>query len=298
LASAQPNVRRGYLYAFLAAVCGGAIPTLSKFSLADNGPVQVSALGFLLSGLVLVPLRPREVPDSRSIKYLAFFGLLGAAAAPVLYQTGLDATTAVNASLLSNGEALFTTLIAFAAFGERLPRKQMARGLLIVAGIVLVSTNLDLSGVQFFQGLVGNLLVLGAMFLWSVENNLIVSSTRRFGPALVTKFRAIIGGSVVLAVLLSLGLSVNLQPQGVAYVVLLALSLAGSSYLVIGALGDIGAIRAILVFSTSTIFGAVFALLFLGEQITPVQLAGGALILAGVYTLQRAERMIHDPSRP
>jgi drug/metabolite transporter (DMT)-like permease len=298
LASARPNIRRGYLYAFLAAVCGGAIPTLSKFSLAYDGPLQVSALGFLLSGLMLLPIRPKDVPDSTSIKYLVFFGLLGAAAAPILYQTGLDATTAVNVSLLSNGEALFTTVIAFAAFGERLPRKQMARGLLIVAGIVLVSTNLDLSGVQFFRGLVGNLLVLASMFLWSVENNLIVSSTRRFGPALVTKFRGIIGGATVLAVLLLLGLSVDLQPKGVFYVVLLALSLAGTSYLAIGALGDIGAIRAILVFSTTTIFGAVFALIFLGEQITPVQLTGGALILVGVYTLQRAERMVHDPARP
>jgi drug/metabolite transporter (DMT)-like permease len=295
LVQTSSTIRRGYLYAFLAAVCGGAIPTLSKFALAGNGPLQVSAFSFLLSGLMLVPLRPKEIPNLKSLKFVVFFGLLGAAVAPIIYQTGLNATTAVNASLLSNGEALFTTLIAFAVFGERLPRKQLARGLSIVIGIALVSTNLDLTGVQFYQGLGGNLLILSAMFFWSVENNLIISSTRRFGPALITKFRNIVGGGVLAATLAVLGFSLTLSLGWLFYIVLLSLSLAGTSYLAISALADIGAIRAILVFSSSTIFGAIFALVFLREQITPVQLAGGTLILVGVYTLQRAERKLPVP---
>ncbi|HEV2225494.1 MAG TPA: EamA family transporter, partial [Nitrososphaerales archaeon] len=84
----------------------------------------------------------------------------------------------------------------------------------------------------------------------------------------------------------------NLSPLWFAYIFLLGLSLGGTSYLAISALGDIGAIRFILVFSTSTLFGALFALVFLREQITPVQLTGGALIMVGVYLLQRAERRL------
>ncbi|MDA4127360.1 MAG: DMT family transporter [Thaumarchaeota archaeon] len=286
------RVRRGYLYAFLAAICGGATPTLGKFSLVENGPVQVSAIAFILSGLMLVLVKPKEVPDRKSLKFVVFFGLIGAALGPVLYQTGLNATTAVNASLLSNGEALFTTLIAFAVFGERLPGKQLARGLLIVVGIALVTTNLDLAGVQFYQGLEGNLLILGSMFIWSIENNLIISPTQRFGPALITKFRNLIGGGVVIVAMGALGLGLSLSLTWLVYMILLSLALAGTSYLAISALCDIGAIRAILVFSTSTIFGAVFALVFLREQITAVQLTGGALIMLGVYLLQRAERRL------
>ena len=286
------RIRRGYLYALLAAVCGGATPTLSKLSLAGSGPIQVSAVAFIVSGLILFPIKPKEVPRGKSLKYVVFFGLLGAALSPVIYQAGLNATTAVNASLLSNGEGLFTTLIAFAIFGERLPGRQLARGLLIVAGIVLVSTNLDLTGVQFYQGLEGNLLILLSMFIWSVENNLIISPTRRFGASLITKYRNIIGGVVLLAIVAALGLGLNLSLLWFTYVFLLGLSLGGTSYLAISALGDIGAIRFILVFSTSTIFGALFALIVLREQITPVQLTGGALIMVGVYLLQRAERLL------
>jgi drug/metabolite transporter (DMT)-like permease len=263
---------------------------MSKLVLPETGPVVLSGFSFFVSGLLLVPYRPKQVPSRGSWKYVLLFALLGAGVAPLIYQTGLDETTAVNASLLSNGEALFTTLIAFAAFGERLPRRQLARGLLILAGIVLVTTNLDLSSVKFAQGLAGNLLVLGATFFWSMENNLLIAPTRRFGALLITKYRNLLGGGLVTALALALGVEWTLSYQGAFDLAILAVCLAATSYLAIVSLADIGAIRAILVFSTTTIFGAVFALVILKEEITLVQLTGGALILAGVYLLQRAER--------
>jgi drug/metabolite transporter (DMT)-like permease len=58
----------------------------------------------------------------------------------------------------------------------------------------------------------------------------------------------------------------------------------------------LGAVRMLLVWSTSTIFGAMFALIFLGEQITPVQLAGGACILLGVFLFRRTEKPEFAPS--
>ena len=288
---------KGYLYAFIAAICGGAYPTLSKLILQQAGPLQVAGPGFLLSGLMLLPFNTREVPSGKSLKFVVLFGALGAALGPTLYQLGLNSTTAVNASLLANGEVLFTSIIAFSFLGERLGRRQLAMGLLIIAGIVTVSTNLDLSGVQFATGLEGNLLVLGATLCWSIENNLLISATRRFGAVLITKYRNIIGGSLVIAVVFVLGEGFGYTPFGLLCLVLLALSLASTSYFAIVALAEIGAIRAILAFSTTTIFGAVFALVVLGEQITPYQLLGGALILLGVYSLQRAERRPQDEGK-
>jgi drug/metabolite transporter (DMT)-like permease len=287
--------KRGYLYAFLAAVSGGAIPTLSKLALAEYGPVPVSGFGFLLSGMMLLPMSIRQVPNSKSLKYVAVFGVLGAAAGPLVYQFGLNSTTAVNTSLLSNGEALFTALIAFAAFGERLRKRQLAVGSIIVAGIVVVSTNLDLGGVHLFEGLAGNLMILTSMFFWSVENNLIVSATRRFGPLLVTKYRNLIGGGLVSTIAVTLGLEGGFSVLGFTYIVMLAVALASASYFAIAALGGIGAIRAILVYSASTVFGAAFALVFLGEEITSVQIVGGFLILVGVYLLARSERTPGNP---
>lgn len=285
----------GYLYAVLAAVCGGSVPTLGKILLESNGPVVVTGLGISISGVILLFYQPRLKPAKASLPYLLYLGLVGAALAPVMYTIGLNETTAVNASLLANGEVLFTTVIAFAIFGERLSRAQGARGMLIVAGIIVVSTDLDLAHIQFLQGLFGNLLILGATVGWGFENNLIALATKRFDVPSLSKFRNIIGGVVVLAAAAIAGESFGFTAYDTLVLVLLAVVFSSATYLFIAAIKRIGAIRMLLVYSTSTVFGSFFALVFLGEQITPGQLFGGALILVGVYLFRRSERPVSIP---
>lgn len=281
---------RGYVYAIVGSVAAGSISSLDKLLLLrDNGPLVVTGLSFVISGLVLLFYNPRVKPSRKSVPYLLFFGLIGAGLAPFMYVAGLDRTTAVNASLLANGEVLFTTIIAFSVFGERLKRSQAARGLLIIAGLVVVSTNLDLGHMQFFEGLVGNLLVLGATVGWAVENNIMVVATKRFNVASISKFRNLIGGVAVTAIALAAGASARFAEYDLVVFLLLGLAMAGATYLFVAAVKRLGAIRMLLVWSSSTVFGALFALLILGEQITPVQILGGGLILSGVYLFHRGE---------
>lgn len=282
---------KGYLLAVIGSLCAGSITTLGKFALDSNQPIVVTGLSFLLSGVVLLPYRPGKRPEPGSMRYLVFFGLTGAALAPLMWTIGLNETTAVNASLLANGEVLFTTIIAFAAFGERLSRGQTWRGLIIVAGLVVVSTNLDLANIAFFQGLAGNLLILGATLFWGIENNIIAVASRRFDTATLSKFRNLIGGLIVTLVFVALMVPVEFTPLDALALFLLALAISSATFFFIAAVKRLGAIRMLLVWSSSTVFGAVFALIFLGEQITPVQLFGGALIILGVYVFHRGEKI-------
>jgi len=288
---------RGYVYALVGAVSSGSVTALSKILLERNGPIPVTGLAFLLSGLMILLYRPRTKPARGSVPYLLFMGLVGAAISPLMYTFGLDQTTAVNAALLANGEVLFTTIIAFSVFGERLAKGQVVRGLLIVAGLVVVSTDLDLAHVSFLQGIVGNILVLASMVGWSVENNVIVIATKRFEVSVLSRFRNLIGGLAVMVVVVLGGYSFDFAPYDVLVLVLLALALTGGTVLFIAAIKRLGAIRMLLVWSTSTVFGAFFAVLLLGEQITAGQLTGGALILLGVYLFRRGEVKPEEGSR-
>ena len=283
------EVARGYVYAVLGSVCAGSVPTLTKALLTDNGPVVETGFSVLLSGLFLVLYQPRKMASRRSLPYLVFFGLVGAALAPLLFTLGLNETTAVNASLLANGEVMFTTVIAFAVFGERLSRGQAGRGMLIVAGLVVVSANLDLSHVQFLQNLEGNLLVLGATLGWGVENNLLATVGKRFDTTSVSKFRNIIGGGVITMGAFAAQLPFGFDLADTATLFLLGGAIAGSTTLFIAAVKRLGAIRMLLVWSSATVFGAVFALVFLGESISLAQAAGGALILLGILLFHRGE---------
>lgn len=291
MADQRSTATRGYLYALLGAICSGSFPTLVKVMLNTQGPVVLSGVGILLSGFVLLLYKPRQVPQKQSIPYLLYIGIVGAGIAPVLYTIGLNETTAVNAALLANGEVLFTTIIAFVLFGERLGRGQVYVGLLIIAGILVVTTGLDFGSVQMQQGLAGNLLILLATVGWGLENNLIVAATKRgFGAGLLSKFRNLIGGGLVTAYLLVVGFSVNLSGNNLWLFIFLVLDLAGVTFLFIAALEKLGAIRMILIYSLATVFGAFFALIFLGEGLTIAQFAGGAMIILGIFLFRKTEK--------
>jgi drug/metabolite transporter (DMT)-like permease len=280
---------KGYLYALVGAVCGGSITVLTKILLEKNGTIPITGIAFSISGLMLLSYRPTLKPSKASVPYLLFMGLVGACLSPLMYTYGLSQTTAVNAALLANGEVLFTTILAYSVFGERLVRGQALRSLLIVAGLIVVSTDLDVAHISFLQGIVGNMLVLGSTVGWAVENNLLVLATRRFDVASLSKFRNLIGGVVVMAVVVIGGFTFDFSYYDDLVLVLLAAALSGGVALFIAAIKRLGAIRMVLVWSTSTVFGAVFAFVFLGEQITLGQLIGGACILLGVYLFRRSE---------
>ena len=283
---------RGYVYAVVGAVCGGSLTVQIKILLENNGPIPITGLSFFISGLMLLLYRPGLKPAKQSVPYLLFLGLVGAALSPLMYTYGLNQTTAVNAALLANGEVLFTTVIAYSVFGERLVRAQATRGLLIVAGLVVVSTNLDIAHISFLQGIVGNMLVLGSTVGWAVENNLVAMATKRFDVATLSKFRNLIGGVVLMAVVILGGYTFDFTSYDEFVLALLAVTLSASTVLFIAAIKRLGAIKMLLVWSTSTVFGALFAFVFLGEQITVGQLAGGALILLGVYLFRRSEQQL------
>jgi len=94
---------------------------------------------------------------------------------------------------------------------------------------------------------------------------------------------------VVMAVVILGGYTFEFTFYDDIVLVLLAVAIAAATALFIAAIKRLGAIRMLLVWSTSTVFGALFAFIFLGEQITAGQLAGGALILLGVYLFRRSE---------
>jgi drug/metabolite transporter (DMT)-like permease len=292
---ARDEPGRGYVYALICSLCSGAVPTLVKLLLNDNGPYAISGLGILLSGFLLLFYKPKVRPTRGSLPYLLFIAVVGAAVAPILWTVGLNQTTAVNAALLANGEILFTTMVAFFAFGERLSRSQAARGIPIVAGIVIVSTNLDLAHVQFLQGLAGNLLILASTVGWGLENNFIVAATKRYSVPMLSKFRNLIGGGIVTAVVLLTGYPLRFSSSDLVVLAALVLALAGATYFFVASLQRLGAIRMILTYSLSTVFGATFAFFVLSEQVTPIQLAGGALIIGGVFLLRKSEKPAFVP---
>lgn len=135
----------------------------------------------------------------------------------------------------------------------------------------------------------GNLLVLAAGLVWAVDNNLSRLTSQKFGPIFVSKFRNIFGGGLLLIFLVATSAFSSVPTGTVPILILYATDIAVATLTFMAALVRIGAVRTLPAFSTTSIFGSVFSVAVLGEGLTVVQVTGGALILLGVYLIQKSE---------
>jgi len=269
-------------------VLGGTVPVVTKLLVGDVNPIVASGLAVLLSGVILVPYKPRAVPRGGNAWIILALSLAGATAAPILYFKGVQQSSAVNAALLANGEVLFTALIGFGVFHESLRRRQLVEGLLIAVGVIVVSANLQSGGVSFSQSVVGNALLVGASILWSIDNNLSRIASHRMSISMIAKFKGLVGGCIITFFLI-ISSSLVVPLTSLPLIATLAVIFTAMTLLSVGAFRLIGAVRAILVFSISSLLGPLFAFLVLGEGISTIQVIGGGLILSGVYLIQRSE---------
>ena len=111
------------LASLAAALLFGAGAPLAKQLLQGTSPWLLAALLYLGSGAGLAALRAvTAAPPVRlapgEARWLAGAIFFGGVIGPVLLMTGLSTLPASSASLLLNGEAVFTALIAWIVFRE------------------------------------------------------------------------------------------------------------------------------------------------------------------------------------
>jgi len=292
----------GYVSAVASALLFGASSTLNKIALEDVHPTVVAGMiyfigGVFLFGIHLTPISKKILSlldtketetkiSKKDLSVLALVIISGSVMAPLLLLNGLNETTAINASLLLNAESLFTVSIAFIFLKERGAGKEYLGMLMLFVGVVFVTTNGEFQGVVLTENVIGNLLIIGACFFWGIDNNLSKILSKKRDIILMTGLKCFIGGLVLLAVSFLIGINFNIPLISIPYLLSAgAFSIAFSILLFLFALRKIGSMRTGVIFSTSSLFGAVLAFLVLRETFTPIQLIAGIIMLLGVYVL-------------
>ena len=285
-------VHPGVGAALAAAALFGAGTPMAKQLLGTVDPWLLAGLLYLGSGAGLALWRllsraePVKLPaDQRG--WLAGAVVAGGVLGPLLLMFGLSRMPASGASLLLNAEGVFTALLAWFVFKENFDRRIALGMLAIVAGALVLSW----PGEARIGDAWPSLAVLGACAAWAVDNNL----TRKVALADATwiaSVKGLVAGGVNLALGLAVGASLPSAPW-LAGALLLGLGSYGISLtLFVVALRHLGTARTGAYFSVAPFFGAVLAVGWLGEPVTPALLAAGALMAAGVW-LHLTERHAH-----
>jgi drug/metabolite transporter (DMT)-like permease len=295
----------GYVGAVVSAILFGIGATLNKIVLADVHPTVVAGLTYLFAGVALAvirfsPVRSRimcllKTPTKTEKTFcrkdtliLVLVVLSGSTVAPFLFLNGLNCTTAVNASLLQNAEALFTVLIAVIFLRERAHKKDWFGVFFLVIGAVFLTTNAEFGSLTLTQSLLGNVLIVGACLFWGIDNNLSKFLCFKEDLILVTASKCLLGGSTLLLLAYVFNLNFSVPLLALPYLLVIGVFSIGLSILffMLG-LREIGSLRTGVIFSTSSLFGAVFAFVVLREGFSVVQVLAGLMMLLGVYVLYR-----------
>lgn len=204
------------------------------------------------------------------------------------WHTSIKLTSVANSTLLANLASIFVTLASWLLWRQR-PSKLFLFGL--AAALAGVATLVRASVATSSSGLAGDALgIVTAMFYaWYL---LTVKGLRNRG---VTALRLMaITSSVTAMILLPVALASGepfLPQTGLGWLKLIGLALvshAAGQGLIAYALATLPAAFSSVSLLFQPVMAAVLAWVLLGEPLTPVQVAGGAVVLAGIYVARRA----------
>lgn len=299
--------RAGLLLALLSAATFGTSGSFAD-SLLTAGwtPLAAVTVRVVLAAVVLtVPallaLRGRFVLLRRGTATTVAYGVAAVAGAQLCYFNAVQHLSVAVALLLEYSGTLLVVGWMWLRHGQRPRRLTVLGAVAAVAGLVLVldllgNAHLDPVGVLWGLGAAGG---LATYFVLS-------AGTDDPLPPVVVAWEGLTVGGAVLALAGVLHMQPVVAPRAqvellgnhVSWLVpVLGLSLVAAvvAYLTgIAGARLLGARAASFVGLTEVLFAVVFAWVLLGQHLTPVQLAGGLLVIAGVALVQLDEVQLDE----
>jgi len=237
--------------------------------------------------------RMTEPVSRREIAALAGLGFLGYYLGSFLDLAGLQYVSAGFGRLILYLYPTLVLLLSAAFLRQPLRAPQLLSLALSYAGIVLVFAEEVKTAGAAGQTAIGALLVFGSAVTYAVY---LVTGSRlvhKFGSMRFSAYASLIATGFVLAhFIASRPLeALHAVPEVYALVAVLAVfSTVLPLWLMAEGLRRIGASQVSLIGCIGPVATLAFAALFLGEAVTAMQLAGGALVLAGVLIISLRPR--------
>ena len=260
----------------------------------DVDPVFITFIRWFLALLIFAPFVWREVRHSlpairRAWRLITALGFTGLALFHPLVFLAVQYTTATNA-LITLSLAPVAIMLGASLISRVRPSLHQAGGTVIsLTGAVVLITQGDIAGIIAAGANAGDLVMLVAVVVWAVYSLLLrrrpadlsptVALVASIVPALpvLLLFTLIAGPTVAMTVSPSLVLAI-------AYIAVFAtvLSFMFWSY----GVAEMGPSRAGQFIHLMPVFGAVLAFVLLGEPLSTAQVAGAALVFAGLVLIE------------
>lgn len=276
----------------LATVLWGGNFVIGRAVADDIAPFTLAFCRWCIAFLVLAPIAfhawKKDLPlFKQHWKIILLLSITGVAGFNTLVYIGLHDTTSINASLMNSSTPIIIYLLAFIALRETLTKQQIIGTIISLIGVLFILSGGSLSSLQNFHFNKGDVIVLVAIVCWSIYS-LMIKQYAGILPGLSTFFMTIIVGiGLLLPFFLYESFTVadtitwNVSSiAAILYVGCFASIVAFLSWN--KGVMKIGASRASIFLNFIPVFAALFAVLFIEEQLHIFQLLGGITVIIGV----------------
>ncbi|WP_150427807.1 DMT family transporter [Dechloromonas sp. CZR5] len=287
----------------LVALIWGTTFVAQQLGMAHVGPLTYTGVRFLLGALFVLPLAVREYGrlQARGVRleradWFAWCGLgvllfLGA----VFQQIGIMGTTVSNAGFLT---ALYVPMVPILAW---LIDRHAPHPAVWPATIGSFIGTFMLSGGRFDALTVGDYWVIASTLFWAAHVFWVGRvAAHRGAPIMVAVTQFVVSG--VLSMLVALAIEdielaglVEATPA-ILYGGLLSVGVAFTVQVI--AQRHTPATDAAILLSSEILFAALAGALYLGERLTPLQLAGGGIIFVCILGVQVAPILLRKVAKP
>jgi drug/metabolite transporter (DMT)-like permease len=273
----------------------GGTPVFSRIASTQIDPLMVGVLRTVLAGIVALPLvlvMRRPLPATARHRGLLVFSAFAAFIAfPLIYTVGQSYTSVLHGALILATLPVFTSL-----FGAVVERRRVTAlwGLGIAVALLgeIIVIAWRVGDAAAGTSLVGDAIILASSVICAAGYVAGAKLTQDGYPSIATTLWGVALASIVLLPLLGWSVATRGWPQAgpAAWGSVLVLALVTSILGYIAwywALGRGGISRIASVQFTQPLFGIVLAMVVLGERPGPITLVAAAVILVGVWLVQR-----------
>lgn len=276
--------------------------TVVKFALREFQPLVLPVFRFGVAGLVLlIILRFREGAIGvrrEDLARLAVAGFFGVTLTQLTYVYALTFATASDNALIGATAPIVTAVLATIVGLERSGRRYWTAAVIGLVGVVLIVVGSP-GGFRLGSGLLGDVLAFATVVTAAVSALLILPLLTRYSVYRVLTYELLLGTAMLVPIalpqLLTQDFSSITRETWAALVYLILATGVLTNLLYVTAMGRIGASRAAIYRYLQSFLGVLFAVLLLGEQVTAIQMIGGAIVVASVM-LSRSSRSWNPPA--
>ena len=280
------------LLLLLATILWGGNFVIGRAVAGDIPPITLAFLRWCTAFIVFLPIAysrlQKEWPMLRAHwQVVIILSITGVASFNTLVYIGVHYTTSINASLMNSSTPIIIYILSFIFLRERLTKFQLLGTGISLLGVAFIISGGSIASLLSFSFNKGDLIVLVAVVCWAVYSLLIKQYAGRL-PGYSTFLATIAMGALILLPFTVFELLTTTTTIDWSFSTICAILYVGIFASIIAFLSwnsgvvSLGANKASIYLNFIPLFAAIFAVIFLGEEIFITQIIGGLAVVSGV----------------